>query len=201
MPKERAASNWEEVYRRMPLKDIPWEEGKPFSELVRLIESGVVDKGPALDICCGSANNAIYLAKHGFDCYGTDISPTAIGYAHDKASLAGVSCELHAGDAVHLTYPDSMFTLVFDRGCFHSIPLADREEFIRGLYRVMKPGGKYLMICFSASDPRAHAHAFSEKEIRGYFTPLFRVLSLKEIPGSDADKEHLFLSALMEKAK
>lgn len=201
MPKEKAASGWEEVYRRMPLKDIPWEEGKPSSELVRLIESGVVEKGSALDICCGSANNAIYLAKHGFDCYGTDISPTAIGYAHDKASLAGVSCELHAGDAVHLTYPDNRFTLIFDRGCFHSIPLADREEFIKGLYRVMKPGGKYLMICFSASDPKAHSHAFSEKEIRGYFTPLFKVLSLKEIPGDDADKEHLFLSVLMEKAK
>ncbi|MDO8473043.1 MAG: class I SAM-dependent methyltransferase [Dehalococcoidia bacterium] len=199
MVKERPGSGWEELYRRLPLKDIPWEEGKPTRELVELIESGTVDKGPALDICCGSANNAIFLAKHGFDCYGLDISPTAINRAQEKATDAGISCHLLTGNALHLTYPDDFFALVFDRGCFHSIPSKERREFIKGVHRVLKPGGKYQMICFSSTDPRPHAYAFSEDELRGYFEPTFKIVSVKEFSGEADDHDHYFLSVLMEK--
>lgn len=200
MVKERAGDSWDEIYRRLPLKEVPWEEGKPSTKLVELIESGTVEKGRALDICCGSANNAIYLAKHGFECYGLDISPTAIDHAQKKTLGAGVSCQLLTGNALHLTFPDNFFTLVFDRGCFHSIPALERGDFIKGVQRVLKPHGKYQMICFSSTDPHPHAYAFSEKELRGYFEPLFKITTIQEFPGESGDQDHTFLSVLMEKA-
>lgn len=194
--------HWEAIYRRVPPEQLPWDEGKPSAELVALIESGVVEKGAVLDVCCGSGNNAVYLARKGYTCYGIDISPTAISYAREKLSQAGVTCELAQGDALRLPYPDSLFTLVFDRGCFHSLAPSDREAYVRGVHRVLKPGGKYQLHCFSSKGGR-HTHvpySFTPREIRHYFSPLFKISYIRELARDVYRVKQYFLSALMEKA-
>ena len=198
---EEIRHRWDRVYRESPLQQLPWEEGKPSAELVTLIESGMVEKGAALDICCGSANNAIYLAKQGFKCYGIDISPTAIGYGQEKAAREGVSCELASGNATQLAYPDDTFTLVFDRGCFHAIQPEDRETFIRGVHRVLKPTGKYQLICFSSKSYHGPEgpYSFSPDDIQRYFSPWFKIHSVSEFSHEAEGMRHYFLSVLMEK--
>jgi ubiquinone/menaquinone biosynthesis C-methylase UbiE len=202
MKTEEDRNHWDSIYREQPLEGVPWEENKPSVELIKLIESGVVEKGAALDICCGSANNAIYLAKQGFTCYGIDISPTAIGYGEEKAAKAGISCALTSGNVLELPYADSSFTLVFDRGCFHTIAPEDRETFIRGVHRVLKPSGKYQLICFSFKDhPSSQVpYSFFPEEIHHLFSPLFKIHYIREISGKEAKgTNHYYLSALMEK--
>lgn len=108
----------------------------------------MIQKGASLDVCCGSGNNAVYLARKGFDCYGIDISWTAIGYAREKIAAEGRKCELLKGNVLELPYPDSTFTLVFDRVCFHSQHPAERKTYVAGIFRVIKPSGKYLLLCF-----------------------------------------------------
>lgn len=199
---EEIKQHWESKYRETPLKDLPWEEGKPSDELVKLIDSGEVEKGPVLDICTGSGSNAIYLAKQGFTCHGIDISPTAIGFARERAEKEGVGCTLTAGDAAKLPYPSDTFALVFDRGCFHSLPPELRETFIKGVHRVLKPGGKYQLICFSAKDHPSTSvpYSFSPRDIRRYFSSLFKIQRIREISHVHEDgTKHLFLSVLMEK--
>ena len=192
---------WDRVYRENLLEELPWEEQKPSSELVALIESGVVENGSVLDICCGSANNAVYLARLGYTCYGIDISAVAIKYARAKVRKEGVACNLTTGNVIKLPYADNMFTLVFDRGCFHSLPPDERDTFIRGVYRVLKTGGKYQLICFSSRDHRSIStpYSFSTKDIESYFTPFFKILHIKELSSEKKEIAHYFLSALMEK--
>ena len=200
---EEIRRDWESKYRETPLKDLPWEEGRPSAELVKLVESGEVPKGPVLDICTGSGSNAVYLAKQDFACYGIDISPTAIAYARERAAKEGVSCKLTSGNAAELPYPDNNFVLVFDRGCFHSLPPESREAFIKGVHRVLKPGGKYQLICFSAKDHPSTSvpYSFSPRDIRRYFSPLFKVQRIEETSHVHEDgTKHLFLSVLMEKS-
>jgi ubiquinone/menaquinone biosynthesis C-methylase UbiE len=202
MNTERTRESWDRFYRERPLEEIPWEENSPSPELVKLIESGVVEKGPALDICCGTANNAIYLARQGFTCYGVDISPTAVSYGREKVAKEGLSCELTSGNALELSYPDSTFTLVFDRGCFHTIAPEDRQTFIQGV-RVLKPAGKYQLLCFSSRDHPSSGvpYSFSPEEIRCLFSPLFKVHHIREISTRKArGTRQYFLSVLMEKA-
>ncbi len=198
----KQAQHWESVYRQTPLTELPWEEGKPSEELVALVESGAVEKGPALDICCGSGNNAIYLAGKGFTCYGIDISPTAIGYAREKAAKEGAVCSLMAGNALDLPYPDDTFTLIFDRGCFHSQAPGDRVTFVKGVYRVLRPGGKYYLHCFSTKDHPTTGvpYSFSPKDIRRYFPPPFKIRYIRESSRPVHGGRHYFLSVLMEKA-
>jgi ubiquinone/menaquinone biosynthesis C-methylase UbiE len=198
---EQTRKRWESIYQGSPPGELPWEEGRPSPELVELIESGVVEKGAALDICCGSGNNAVYLVQQGFSCYGIDISPSAIGYAQEKASKAGVKCELVPGNVLHLPYPDGFFTLVFDRGCFHSIASSDRENYIRGVHRVLQTGGKYQLQCFSSRGGRHTGvpYSFTRQEIRRYFSPLFKIHHIRELVRDLYGVKHYFLSALMEK--
>ena len=197
---ESISQRWEDIYQGTSLKDLPWEEGKPSAQLVELIESGTVEKGAALDVCCGSGNNAIYLASRGFFCYGIDISPTAIGYAREKAAAEGKKCDLTTGNALQLPYMDDTFTLVFDRGCFHSMQPRERRVYAHSIFRVLKPSGNYLLQCFSSKD---HAYGppygFSPEEIELYFAGLFDIVHIKEFSAGKNGAESHFLTVLMEK--
>lgn len=198
---EEVRRHWDGVYRETPLQELPWEEGQPSAELVDLIESGVVEKGPALDICCGSGNNAIYLAKQGFSCHGIDISPTAIRYAQQKAKDEGVSCQLIPGNAIQLPYADNSFTLVFDRGCFHSMSPQERQAYVRGVHRVLRHEGKYQLLCFSSRSHRDYQppYSFSPRDLKRYFSTLFHIRHIKEFSLPVEGTRHYFLSVLMEK--
>lgn len=197
---DRAAKRWEDIYQGTPLRDLPWEESRPSQELIELVESGKVEKGAALDVCCGSGNNVAYLAENDFDCYGIDISKTAIGYAREKVAAAGKTCELLIGNVLNLPYPNNIFTLVFDRGCFHSQLPAERKTYAASIFRVLKSGGKFLLLCFSSKD---HVHGppygFSPQEIRLYFSEFFEIQRIKEFSAGGDGTKGYFLSVLMEK--
>jgi ubiquinone/menaquinone biosynthesis C-methylase UbiE len=196
------ARRWETVYRSTPLSALPWEEGKPSTGLVELVESGMVEKGAVLDVCCGSGSNAVYLASNGFECYGIDISPTAIGYARERAVRAGATCDFVTGNVTTMPYMEDTFVLVFDRGCFHSLQPAERQGYSRGILRVLKPGGKYLLQCFSSRD---HLHGppygFSPIDIEHLFSGLFKIHHIDEYSAGKESSPNYFLSVLMEKAE
>jgi len=51
--------DWDRVYRKYPLEELPWELGKPRKTLVDLVEGGKIRPGKALDICCGAGTNTV----------------------------------------------------------------------------------------------------------------------------------------------
>jgi methylase of polypeptide subunit release factors len=59
----------------------PWDTGITPPELRAVVESGQVRPGRALDLGCGTGTNVLYLAQHGFDVVGVDISSRAIAVA------------------------------------------------------------------------------------------------------------------------
>ncbi len=65
-----ARERWDRVYQEVPLEDIPWDEGQPSGVLVELVREGKVKKGAALDICCGTGHNTLFLAQEGFQVAG-----------------------------------------------------------------------------------------------------------------------------------
>jgi SAM-dependent methyltransferase len=96
---------------------LPWDTGTPDPMLVEMIEADVIAPGRALEIGCGTGTNAIYLAQHGFDVLGVDISPAAVEIARVKAHGA---CRFETVDFLNDAPPDGPFQFVFDRGCFHT---------------------------------------------------------------------------------
>jgi ubiquinone/menaquinone biosynthesis C-methylase UbiE len=106
-------------------------------------------KGKALDLYCGAGTNTVYLVEKGFGVTAIDISQRAIEYAKEKAGYTNVKINLMTQSFVGLSFEDEDFDFVFDMGCFHHVEIEDRPKFIKGIYRVLKKGGDYLLTCFS----------------------------------------------------
>ena len=190
---------WDRIYRRYPLEALPWELGRPRKVLVELVEKGLIKRGKALDICCGAGTNALYLTKKGFQVTGIDISSKAIEYAKEKAREANARTRFQVQNFLNLPFEDEEFDFVFDMGCFHHVKVKDRSTFIRGIHRVLKKGGSYLMVCFSYRNGPVWNH-FTKEQIIQLFSNHFKIKNIEHIASVEGDRYiRYFYSVLMEK--
>ncbi|MEE9223343.1 MAG: class I SAM-dependent methyltransferase [Thermoplasmata archaeon] len=189
--------DWDSIYRRRSLDELPWERGKPREMLVELVESGMIEKGRALDTCCGAGTNGIYLAENGFDVVGIDISSKAIEISRKKAEEANVQMDLRVQDFLELSFDDGEFDFVLDSGCFHHVAAEKRTTYIEGVHRVLKKGGKYLLLCFSHKNGPGW-NQFTELQIKQLFSKHFDNLFMKDVEFLEGDQVYrFFLNSLM----
>ena len=164
----------------------PWQRGEPPKELVKLVESGRIRPGKALDLGCGTGVLARYLASKGFDVLGVDISKVAIIKA--KFSSIGIKRKpkFRATD-IHLLQVEEPFDLVTDVGCYHSQP-----EELRARYpfllreRLLKVGGNFLLWCRAPDDKYQGfgPHPIERDELEEYFKKEgFEILELRKLEG------------------
>lgn len=128
----------------------PWVGGAR-SDLVELVESGRLPPGRALDLGCGIGSNVIYLAEHGFDATGVDFARSAIDRARRTARQAGVEATFIAADLRKLeevTELRGTFDLLVDYGTLDDLSNAAREEYLRGVLPLTRPGTRFLLYCF-----------------------------------------------------
>jgi SAM-dependent methyltransferase len=112
--------------------------------LVEMIESHAIAPGHALEVGCGTGTNAIYLATHGFDVVGVDISPLAIENARAKAHGR---CTFETLDFLREAPTGGPFDFVFDRGCFHTFDEDhERRRFAEQVAAALADGGLWLSL-------------------------------------------------------
>jgi SAM-dependent methyltransferase len=134
---------WNESYAS---GELPWDTGLPEPLLVEFVNSGGASGGRALDVGAGTGTNAIWLAEHGFDVLGIDISPLAVEKAHTKIAGRPLPCRFSAVDFL-VRPPDGPFRFVFDRGCFHVFDEpGERLRFAEHVAGLLEPGGLWLSI-------------------------------------------------------
>ena len=76
---------------------------------------------------------------------------------------------------------DKMFDYVFDRGCFHVLPIEKRTLYIKEIKRILDDYGILFLKCFSIEEPRQEGpYKFSETGIRQLFGNEFVIISVKE---------------------
>ncbi len=171
---------WNEVYRK-PREEIPWDIDVPSEQLVGLIEKGEIKSCPALDICCGTGTEAIYLAENGFEVSAIDISGEAIKIAEEKAREAKVKVDFRVGSVLELPFQNNSFGFVNDRGCFHVFAPEYRKWFADEIHRVMERGGIYLLRCFSEKEPGGWGpYRISKQEIVRTFSN-FKISSIEDV--------------------
>jgi ubiquinone/menaquinone biosynthesis C-methylase UbiE len=56
-------------------------------------------------------------------------------------------------DGCTLNYPDSTFDIVYAAGVFHHIPFEDHHNHLKQLFRVLKPGGRFVMFELNPINP------------------------------------------------
>lgn len=131
-----------------------WNAGTAMPELINLvIEGRFPQEANVLDIGCGIGTEAVFLASRGYQVSAVDISADAIARAKELASVYGVDVNWQVSDVLHLPMEDQSYDVITDRGCFHCIREDEREQFAAEIARVLKPGGLYVLRCFSNQIP------------------------------------------------
>ena len=188
-----------DIYRDMPLEDIPWNLSEPPPLLVDAVRSGEIGPCRVVDLGCGAGNYAVWLARQGFDVTGVDISEEAIGHARELAEREGVTVRFVAADFLHdVSEIGAGFDLAVDWEVLHHIFPEDRPNYLDNVARLLRPGGRYFSVCFSDRDPAfpgegkyrvtrlgTKLYLSSEAELRDIYLPRFEILKLEtaEIPG------------------
>ena len=169
----------------------PWDSGVTPPELVSFVAAHPA--GKALDIGCGTGTNTIYLSQNGWDTTGIDFVPRAVAMARKKASTARVSPRLMVGDVTRLTELGigNGYDLLLDLGCFHSIPDAGRENYVKGTAAVAASGATMLMFGFTRRErpTRLGPRGLAAGEVRERFDGAWDLVSEKRgqpIAGYDA---------------
>jgi cyclopropane fatty-acyl-phospholipid synthase-like methyltransferase len=145
-----------------------WEIGRPQPAIVRLAQSGNI-VGTVLDVGCGTGENALYLSSLGHDVCAIDTANAAIDHARRKSLQRGTRVNFRLVDALALPCLGLTFDTVIDSGLFHIFSDEERGEYANNLGAVLKPGGRYFMLCISERESREGPRRVTQAEIRDTF--------------------------------
>lgn len=138
---------WEEFYRTKRISST----GRASSALQR-IASGLTP-GRALDLGASHGDDVIWLAGHGWQARGCDISETAIARARARANALGLEnavqfeqCDLSSA------FPQGEFDLITALYLQSPVALA-RAAILRRAAGQLRPGGHLLVVSHAAPPP------------------------------------------------
>ncbi|MCA9907139.1 MAG: class I SAM-dependent methyltransferase, partial [Anaerolineae bacterium] len=109
-----------------------------------------------LDVGCGTGTLAL-LAKQGAgrnaEIHGIDAAPEMIERARQKAERAHSDIDFQPGLAEKIRFEDGTFDLVMNSLMMHHLTPRLREQALAEIYRVLKPGGRLLIVDFEPPKP------------------------------------------------
>jgi demethylmenaquinone methyltransferase/2-methoxy-6-polyprenyl-1,4-benzoquinol methylase len=110
---------------------------------------GLAQLGPgqhALDVCCGTGDVALALARTGAEVTGLDFSPEMLAVARRRAQVSNTPVDLVQGDALALPFADATFDAVTISYGLRN--LADFAAGVGEMARVLRPGGRLVVLDF-----------------------------------------------------
>lgn len=120
-------------------------------ELAKLCQIGPGSR--VLDVAAGTAETACYLAQQfGARMVAVDLSSEMIRRGEAKARAKGLDVKFQVADAAHLPFADADFDVAI---CECTLCLLDKEQVIREMTRVVRPGGRVGMhdLCWLGNAP------------------------------------------------
>jgi demethylmenaquinone methyltransferase/2-methoxy-6-polyprenyl-1,4-benzoquinol methylase len=114
----------------------------------------------ALDLCCGTGDVAFALAGQGVEVAGLDFSGPMLAVANQRLEIKNAKLKMQnaatvrflQGDAQQIPFPDASFDIVTVSYGLRN--LADWEQGLREMRRVLRPGGRLLVLDFGKPDNR-----------------------------------------------
>ncbi|MEW6084114.1 MAG: class I SAM-dependent methyltransferase [Chloroflexota bacterium] len=137
------------------------EVNRPAIQLYHHVASGDDLKGKnVLEVSCGHGGGASFIKRyHNPGSYiAIDLNPNAI--EHNRRAHNGLGIDFRTGNAQVLDFPADHFDAVVNVEASHCY--LRQEEFFNSVYRVLRPGGKFLYADFrtAATEPQV------ERDIR-----------------------------------
>jgi SAM-dependent methyltransferase len=167
--------------QRYQTGETPWDIGRPDPNLVQTVTAASIKPCKALDIGCGTGDNAIWLSQQGFSVVGVDTSEIAVEKAKEKASKVDAKCTFWVRDILKSNIGGAPFDFAFDRGFFHTLSSeGERESFVEKVHGHLEKGGLWLSILGNADEQRKGPGPpqRTARDIVNAVEPQFEILSL-----------------------
>lgn len=123
----------------------------------------------------------LLAAGLGLDATGVDLASNALRTAEEKARDRHCTARFLRHDVLRLADLRESFDTVLDCGLFHIFDEVDRAAYVNGLRAVLRPGGRYFMLCFSdrQSGEWGRVHKVTRNEIADTFADGWQVDSIE----------------------
>ena len=145
--------------------------------------AGIAPGETVLDVGCGTGTLAIAAKRRVGDSgrvYGIDASPEMIARARKKASKAGLELKFEAAAIEALPFPDATFDVVLSTVMLHHLPDQARQQGLREIRRILKPGGRLFAVDFGGSVSERHSRVGRHSN-HAHFDILQLIPELKEV--------------------
>jgi ubiquinone/menaquinone biosynthesis C-methylase UbiE len=145
----------DEIYRRRSLEDLDLSKthyGHRHMLNWALQRLPNLNGARVLDIGVGEGQSSVLLARAGAHVTGIDISGEALARASELAKRCGVKPEFIRMAGEELRFPDATFDAILCISAYHHM---DLERATAEFVRVLRPGGRVVMIEPLATNPPA----------------------------------------------
>lgn len=153
-----------------------------------------------LDVGCGGGRHLLYLAKQGFEVYGSDRSPAGLTISRERLEKEGLKATLRRCDMTEVLFPDEFFDAVLSVYVLHHNTLENVGKAVGEIRRTLKRGGLFFAnlsgkgdykegkgkkiepgtyICDSGIEAGMVHHFFTQEEVEDLLEG-FEILGLKE---------------------
>ncbi|MCC6739926.1 MAG: methyltransferase domain-containing protein, partial [Planctomycetia bacterium] len=115
--------------------------------------AGVGPGGAVLDVGAGTGTLLLAAAERigpGGVLRGVELSPEMAARTRDKARKRGVELEITEASAARLPWPDATFDAVTCSLVLHHLTAAVRDDAVREMRRVLRPGGTLVLVDWAA---------------------------------------------------
>jgi SAM-dependent methyltransferase len=177
------AAFWDKIYSQ----PIPGYDPLPNKLLVRAVKG--VKPGKALDVGMGQGRNAVFLAQHGWDVSGFDISKKALDLAQQHAKEAGVTIRTVLGKDKNFGFGEEQWDLIALLYPMEKRSFAKARD-------ALKPGGLILVEGFH-QDVHGPAVKYASNELLDRFSGFIILYYEDAIDVADWGKQEVRLVKLI----
>jgi ubiquinone/menaquinone biosynthesis C-methylase UbiE len=146
--------------------------------LPRVIDYQGYSGQSVLDVGCGLATDLSRFAAQGARVTGIDISAKAIDLAQKNFAQRELDGEFIRMDGQAMNFPDNTFDLVYCHTVLHFTP--DPEAMLKEISRVLKPGGRALLMTINRSSWLFWLHRWARLKIDYMDAPVFHKFNYAE---------------------
>lgn len=185
-------SRWEYLYHH---GGDGWEMGRATPPLARYFAAHPPRRGEwSLVVGCGRGHEALLLAAVGEPAshvVGIDIAPAAVELSRRSAAAKGLSATVTFEQQDLFSWPSrdprqcGRFDRVVEHNCFCAIEPHRRDEYMRAVAQLLRPGGVLVGLFYPHDYPGGPPYASSRDELRARLRPAFDITH-EEVPTDSA---------------